>query len=113
MQILQLENLLNDINIDKLDIYEQMMYNNLREKSYLTKSNSLKVLINNVEGDYSQLSRPLKTIAKKFKMQGNQSQNKTLKTKRRYNTLKRKDKAKNKLKTILKSICNNLNTNKK
>ena len=44
MQILQLENLLNDINIDKLDIYEQMMYNNLREKSYLTKSNSLKVL---------------------------------------------------------------------
>ena len=68
MQILELENLLNDINIDKLDIYEQMMYNNLREKSYLTKSNSLKVLINNVEGDYSQLSRPLKTIAKKFKM---------------------------------------------
>ena len=68
MQILQLENLLNDINIDKLDIYEQMMYDNLREKSYLTKSNSLKVLITNVEGDYSQLSRPLRAIAKKFKM---------------------------------------------
>ena len=68
MQILEIENILNKVNIDKLDIYEQLVYNNLREKSYLTKSNSLKVLINNVEGDYYQLSGQLRKIANKFKM---------------------------------------------
>jgi hypothetical protein len=68
MQILEIENILNKVNIDKLDIYEQLVYNNLREKSYLTKSNSLKVLINNVEGDYYQLSKELRKIANKFKM---------------------------------------------
>lgn len=68
MQILEIEEKLNKVNIDKLDIYEQLVYNNLREKSYLTKSNSLKVLINNVEGDYYQLSGQLRKIANKFKM---------------------------------------------
>lgn len=68
MQILEIEEKLNKVNIDKLDIYEQMIYSNLREKSYLTKSNSLKVIINNVEGDYFQLSKELRKIADKFKM---------------------------------------------
>lgn len=68
MQILEIEEKLNKVNIDKLDIYEQMIYSNLREKSYLTKSNSLKVIINNVEGDYYQLSGQLRKIANKFKM---------------------------------------------
>lgn len=68
MKILEIEEKLNKVNIDKLDIYEQMIYNNLIEKSYLTKSNSLKVIINNVEGDYYQLSVQLRRIANKFKM---------------------------------------------
>lgn len=63
-----LEENLNKVNFNKLDQFEQIVYNNLIEKSNLSKSNSLQIIINNVEGDYYQLSTQLKRIAIKFKM---------------------------------------------
>lgn len=66
LEIFEIENILNNVNIIKLDIYEKMMLNNLIEKSFLSKSNALKIIINNTEGDFSQLSAQLRKIAKKY-----------------------------------------------
>ena len=63
-----LEENLNKVNFNKLDQFEQIVYNNLIEKSNLSKSNSLQIIINNVEGDYYQLSTQLKRIAIKFNL---------------------------------------------
>ena len=61
-----LESDLENLDTDKLDAFERMQYMNF-EKS-VGKAQALKVLINNVEGDYSQLSPKLRAIAKKYKM---------------------------------------------
>lgn len=57
---------LEKFDTDKLDAFERLQYMNF-EKS-VGKARALKVLINNVEGDYSQLSPKLRAIAKKYKM---------------------------------------------
>ena len=45
-----------------------MQYNHFIEKSKVSKKEALEILINNVEGDYSQLSPKLRAIAKRHKM---------------------------------------------
>ena len=52
---------LTNFNIEKLDSYETMAYNDLIKHS--TKEEALQILINNVEGDFSQLSDDLAEIA--------------------------------------------------
>jgi hypothetical protein len=54
--------LLEDFNIRNLDAYETMQYKHLTERG-MTKSDALQFIINNVEGDYSQLSPSLAEIA--------------------------------------------------
>lgn len=54
-------NPLSDFDIDTLDSYETMVYNDLIKNS--TKEEALQILINNVEGDLSQLSDGLAIIA--------------------------------------------------
>jgi hypothetical protein len=44
--------------LPKLDPYEQKVFNDLTSKG-MESERALKVLINNVEGDYSQLSKGL------------------------------------------------------
>ena len=48
----------------KLSLYEQHVYNDLTMKG-IDHDRALRVLINSVEGDYTQLSRWLKKYAKK------------------------------------------------
>lgn len=52
---------LQNFDIDNLDMFELMQYNDL--KYNLTKVEALQILINNVEGDFSQLSEQLAEIA--------------------------------------------------
>ena len=53
-------------DISKLDPFESMQYKHLTEKSKLSKEDALGVIINNVEGDYSQLSKKLASLAKQL-----------------------------------------------
>lgn len=59
---------LENFDIFKLDDFEYMQYNHFIEKSKVSKKEALEILINNVEGDYSQLSPKLRAIAKRHKM---------------------------------------------
>ena len=52
---------LQNFNIDNLDMFELMQYNDL--KYSLTKVEALQIIINNVEGDFTQLSDELSEIA--------------------------------------------------
>lgn len=52
---------LQDFDLEQLDSYETTVYNDLRER--MTKENALQILINSVEGDYTQLSEGLREIA--------------------------------------------------
>ena len=52
---------LRNFDLGKLDRFEEMQYNNFVKT--LTKAEALQILINNVEGDYSQLSPSLSKIA--------------------------------------------------
>jgi hypothetical protein len=56
------EEALENFNPMNLDAYETMMYKNLTERG-MDKVDALKIIINNVEGDYSQLSPSLAEIA--------------------------------------------------
>jgi len=55
------QQLLENFNIDNLDIFEEMLYNDYTKHS--SKVEALQLLINSVEGDYSQLSEDLAKIA--------------------------------------------------
>ena len=59
---------LENFDTNKLDSFEYMQFTNFTEKSKMSKKDALQILINNVEGDYSQLSPKLRAIAKKNKM---------------------------------------------
>lgn len=52
---------LKNFDIENLDYYERMVYDDLIKN--LSKEESLQVIINNVEGDFSQLSEELSEIA--------------------------------------------------
>jgi hypothetical protein len=54
---------LSDFNINDLDNYEKFIYDDMSKK--MSKEDALQIIINNVEGDYSQLSPKLRRIAKK------------------------------------------------
>lgn len=56
---------LEDFDISSLDDFEKMQYDRLSKM--LSKSEALQVIINDVEGDYSQLSPKLSKIAEKQK----------------------------------------------
>lgn len=58
-------NELKKFNINKLDAFEEMQYNH-HIKS-MPKEKALEVLINTVEGDWTQLSPDLSKIAKKYR----------------------------------------------
>ena len=62
-----IESDLKSFNVDNLDAFEKMQYDNFI-KNGRSKEIALSVLINNVEGDYSQLSPKLRAIARKHKM---------------------------------------------
>lgn len=53
---------LEDFNIFDLDDFEYQQYSNFSKS--MSKTEALQILINNVEGDYSQLSPKLARIAK-------------------------------------------------
>lgn len=55
---------LNHFDLDELDTFETRMYNDYIKHS--TKQEALQLLINNVEGDYSQLSPKLAELAEKY-----------------------------------------------
>ena len=57
----QKDKLLSDFNIDNLDNFERMQYDDMIK--HQSKESVLQILINNVEGDYSQLSEELANIA--------------------------------------------------
>lgn len=56
-----ISNELENFDLNELDPFETMQYNQFSKN--LTKSESLQILINNVEGDYSQLSPKLAELA--------------------------------------------------
>lgn len=53
--------LLNEYDLNNLDAYEANLYYDLIGK--MSKENALQIIINSVEGDYSQLSSELALIA--------------------------------------------------
>lgn len=59
-----IESDLEAFDVSKLDDFEQMQYSDLIKHS--TKAEALKILINNVEGDFSQLSPNLNDIAEMY-----------------------------------------------
>ena len=59
-----IESDLEAFDVSKLDAFEQMQYSDLIKHS--TKAEALKILINNVEGDFSQLSPNLSDIAEMY-----------------------------------------------
>jgi len=59
-----IESDLEAFDVSKLDAFEQMQYSDLIKHS--TKVEALKILINNVEGDFSQLSPNLNDIAEMY-----------------------------------------------
>lgn len=59
---------LETFDINELDAYEKFTYNDMLSKNpKMSKSDILRVIINNVDGDYSQLSPKLSKVAKKIK----------------------------------------------
>lgn len=56
------EKMIEDFDISQLDAFESMQYKDLTSKG-ISKADALKILINNVEGDYSQLSESLAELA--------------------------------------------------
>jgi hypothetical protein len=59
---------LSGFDIDDLDAFERFMYDDIAKRNpSMKKAEILKVLINNVEGDFSQLSEKLVSIAKSAK----------------------------------------------
>ncbi len=56
------DKMLEDFNIDNLDIFERRQYDHLINQS--TKPETLNIIINSADGDYSQLSPELAKIAK-------------------------------------------------
>ncbi len=56
-----INDLLDDFDVDNLDLYEGNMYYDLLPK--MCKADALQILINNVEGDYTQLSPTLAELA--------------------------------------------------
>lgn len=54
-------NLLHDFDLESLDIFEKNQYVDLMAHS--TKEEALQIIINNAEGDYSQLSTSLAEVA--------------------------------------------------
>lgn len=52
-----------DFDLDELDMFEQMQYDHFSK--FMPKDEALQVLINNVEGDYGQLSPELAELAEK------------------------------------------------
>lgn len=56
-----LNNLLSDFDIDNLDMFELRMYEH--HIKYMPKEEAIQILINTVEGDFSQLSDGLRDIA--------------------------------------------------
>lgn len=61
-----IEEALERFDVTKLDAFEKMQYDNFSKS--VGKQQALQVLINSVEGDYSELSPHLRAIAEKFKM---------------------------------------------
>lgn len=59
------EKLLNDFDVSTLDAMETMWYEKFT-KDGLPKAEALQVIINTVEGDYSQLSPDLFALATAF-----------------------------------------------
>ena len=60
-------------DVSSLDALEKIQYKDLTEKSNLSKEDALSIIINNVEGDYEQLSSKLSKIAKQLaELPGNQ-----------------------------------------
>jgi hypothetical protein len=55
---------ISGLNVNKLDMYERMRYDNMLRKG-ISKEDALNILINDVDGDYSQLSRELRKYATK------------------------------------------------
>lgn len=53
--------LLNSVEIEHLDAFEETVYNDLSKR--MSKADALQIIINNVEGDHSQLSDVLAEIA--------------------------------------------------
>lgn len=56
---------LSAFDISNLDDYEKMRYDSLTKS--VSKEKALQILINDVEGDYTQLSPKLRAIAKRNK----------------------------------------------
>jgi hypothetical protein len=63
MQGNNIDSELEDFDLDNLDPFETMQYNNFSKS--MGKVGALQVLINSVEGDYSQLSEELSELAEK------------------------------------------------
>jgi hypothetical protein len=53
---------LENVNIDRLDIFEKMQYDDFIAS--MSKKEALQIIINSVEGDLSQLSKELSEVAK-------------------------------------------------
>lgn len=58
---MNIANKLDNIDIESLDAFEQTIYNDYRRQ--MNKSEALQIIINNAEGDYTQLSDCLAEIA--------------------------------------------------
>lgn len=52
---------LKNFDLDNLDMFENMIYNDYSKS--MQKHEALQIIINNVEGDFSQLSEQLSEIA--------------------------------------------------
>ncbi len=59
-----LKNLLTLFDVDNLDNFERMQYDMFIKN--MSKEEALQILINTVEGDFTQLSDKLRTIAEEF-----------------------------------------------
>jgi len=64
---------LKNFDLDNLDDFEKMNYDNFSKS--MSKEESLQILINNVEGDYTQLSSELSELAEKQKPQSEWDRN--------------------------------------
>lgn len=62
---IETRNLFKDFDIDSLDTYERMMFDEFMSNGN-DKESALKILINSVEGDYSQLSDELGILAEQI-----------------------------------------------
>jgi hypothetical protein len=60
---------LENFDLDNLDMFEEMLYNDFSKN--MTKSEALQIIINTVEGDFSQLSEELAEIAEEQENENN------------------------------------------